>query len=527
MNRREFLAASAGATLLPGAATARTRMGLVRSTHSRLAAPAPLDDALTYEQVRNMVFQAIEYGAPRAGSLDAKIKPGSWVVIKPNIVFLRPHPAYAPGDVTDFRVTQAVLEYVATKSRAGRITVAEGGTYRRINDKAQDNVVTQAGQRVSAWHFDWGPEEFPGFSGSLGSLVRNLQKRHPEKKFDYVDLSYDAVRGPDGSFQRIEVPKAANGVGAFGGRSDYFVTKTITGCDFLISVPVMKVHLQSGITACLKNYVGTAPREAYSRPGVFHNALLHEQHSAGERIDPFIVDLAAFHPPDYCVMDGIRGLQTQEHSVNRSDQTVRSNLVMACEDPVASDAMVAKLLGFNPHDIEFLHMADKRLMGSMDLGRVDLRGDDPDKHSRMWEKPKQWYGRCNREWRLNAGRGWQRHTAPFDTVDLAAATGVAPAAGTVYQAAVDVEAAGNRRGHLWIGLRGQVTVRLNGETVAQQESQTRFRAGQFQFPVALQPGRNVLEFTVAPRNGQALLSALITDAKNTGDTIDGIRWRNA
>ena len=35
-------------------------------------------------------------------------------------------------------MTKAVLEYVAEKSRAARITVAEGGSYRRIGDPAPD-----------------------------------------------------------------------------------------------------------------------------------------------------------------------------------------------------------------------------------------------------------------------------------------------------------------------------------------------------------------------------------------------------
>lgn len=525
MNRRQFFLTTAGAAALQAAPDSRTKIGLVRSTHANLRQPASLEDGLSYDQVRDMVFTAIDYGAPKVGSLADKIKPGSWVVIKPNIVFLRPHPAYALGDITDFRVTQAVLEYVATRSKAARVTIAEGGTYRRPSDKAEDNVVTQGGKRVSAIGFEWGHEEFPGFDGSLGSMLRNAAMLNSAKKFDYVDLSYDCVRGPDGKFKRIEVPKAPNGQGAFGGRSDYFVTNTITGCDFLISVPVMKVHLQSGITAVLKNYVGTAPREAYALPGGFHNAMLHEQHSAGDRIDPFICDLAAFHPPDYCVIDGIRGLQSQEHFVGREDQTVRSNLVMACEDPVMSDAMVARLMGFNPHDIDFLQMASKRMMGSMDLSTVDLRGDEPDRDNRNWEKPKRWYGRCNREWRLSAGQGWQQHTAPFDTLDLAKATGVAPASGRVYKAAVTVDSRGHQKGFLWLGVRGSVTARCNGETMAQVESDTRYRVGQFQFAVSLKPGKNELEFTMEPRQGQALLSALVTGKNNSGDTPDGIRWR--
>ncbi|MBS1826856.1 MAG: DUF362 domain-containing protein [Acidobacteria bacterium] len=525
MLRREFLLTTAAAAALPAAVDAKTRIGFVRSTHAKLRSPAPLDDGLTYEQVREMVFQAIEYGAPRAGSLDAKIKPGSWVVLKPNIVFLRPHPSYAKGDITDFRVTKAVLEYVATRTKAGRITIAEGGTYRSLKDRAEDNVVTQDGRRVNAFNFDWGHEEFPGFHGSLGGMLDEYRRAVPSKKFDYVDLSYDAVRDAGGKFLRLQVPKAANGVGAFGARPDYFVTNTITKCDFLITIPVMKVHLQSGITACLKNYVGTAPREAYATPGVFHNANLHSGHSAGGRIDPFIVDLASFHPPDYCVVDGIRGLQSQEHSVHRDDQTVRSNVILAGEDPVATDAMVARQLGFQPHDIEFLHMAARRGMGTMEEGLIDVRGDEPDRGNVRWEKPKQWYGRCNREWLIDEGAGkWKAYRAPFDTLDLAEVTKVPAGPQASYKVAVNVQASGHRKGYLWFGLRGHAHVLLNGQPVVSRESDTRFRIGQFQYPIELQPGMNRMEFRVKPRAGQALLSVLITGSRNDGDTVEGIRW---
>ncbi|MBI4906883.1 MAG: DUF362 domain-containing protein [Acidobacteria bacterium] len=526
MNRRQFLAAGAFAAALPGAPD-KTCLGLVRSTHSKLRQPASLETELTDAQVREMVFRAIDLGAPRAGSLAAKIRPGSWVVIKPNIVFLRPHPSYAIGDITDFRVTRAVLEYVARHSQAGRITVAEGGTYRRTNDKAEDNVVTQNKQRVTAVNFDWGAEEFPGFDGSLGGMITSFARRFPQKQFDYVDLSYDAVRDASGAFHRFPVPQSPNGVGAFGARPDYFVTNTITRCDFLITVPVMKVHLQSGITACLKNYVGTAPREAYARPGVFHNALLHEQHSAGDRIDPFIVDLASFHPPDYCVVDGLRGLQAQEHSIHRADQTVRSNLILAGEDPVAADSMVARLLGFNPIDMEFLHMAARRQMGVMDQTQIEVRGDEPDRDNRRWERPDRWYGRCNRHWRIAKGSGWIPLEAPFDTLDLPAASGTPPAAGTTYTLTAAATSPGHRRGFLWIGLRGKVKVKLNGATVAGFDSDTRYRAAQFQFPVVLQPGRNQLEFEVQPIDGKALLSALVTGTRNDGDTLEGLRWERA
>src|ERR1035437_1391210 len=134
VSRRAFFAASAqglAALSLRGAPPEKARIGLVASSHSKLAKPSSIEDPLDYPRVRDMVWKAIEYGRPRAGSLEAKIKPGSWVVIKPNLGSLPPKQSFSVGDTTDLRVVKAVIEYVATKSRAARITIAEGGTYRR------------------------------------------------------------------------------------------------------------------------------------------------------------------------------------------------------------------------------------------------------------------------------------------------------------------------------------------------------------------------------------------------------------
>jgi len=529
INRREFLALATQAPAVAAFAPAKARVGLVHSTHSKLANPAGPDAPLDYARVRDMVWKAIEYGTPKAGSLEKKIPARSWVVIKPNIVFLKPQPGYASGDVTDLRVTRAVLEYVARKSRAARITIAEGGSYRNLKDPSKTDTVYQNDRRVTALEYEWPADEFPGVGGSLAQMLREMSSAFPNIKFEYVDLAYDAVRDASGAYRRIEVPKAPNGTGAFGARPDYFVTNTIRNCDFLIDVPVMKVHAQCGITACLKNYVGTAPREAYQFSRGFWNGLLHEQHSVDNRIDPFIVDLASFHPPDYAVVDGLRGLQFSEHNANRPGQMIRSNLVMAGEDPVALDACAARLLGFNPHDIDYLHHAALRQMGNPDLRGIALAGDELDRYQRRWEKPRDWYGRCNREWMLSHDGGqpvaaWTRYSSPTDSLNLVKWSGGQAQEG-VYGAAVKVIADGNRKAFLWIGLRGRVAATVNGQKVAEEENRTRYRVGQFRAPVELRSGENLIVFRVQPVGGQAQLSALITGPQNDGDTVDGVTWR--
>jgi uncharacterized protein (DUF362 family) len=524
MNRREFLAATAqiaSAAALAGAVPGKPRIGLVPSTHSRLRRPASVEDPLDYERVRDMVWKSIEY----AGGFENRIRPGSWVVIKPNIVFLRPQVSYRAGDVTDLRVTRAVLEYVARQAPAARITVAEGGSYRGLNDPAADNVVSQNGSRVDATSFDWGDKEFPGMGGSLGRVLSDLSEHFPGKHFDYVDLNYDGVTDGAGRLQRLEVPVSRNGLGAFGARPDYFVTNTIRKCDFLITVPVMKVHEQCGITASMKSYVGTAPRVGYAHPGKFWNIDLHAQHSVEDRIDPFIVDLAAFHPPDFTVVDGLQGLQYTEHNNNRPDQTVRSNLVIASRDPVGADSLVAELLGFNPWDIEYLHMAEKRGMGRRDLAEFDIAGEDPGKLRQRWVKPRRWYGRGNREWRLTRTpdapvESWEPYTSSGDIVHFSRWQ-----KSDVYGAAVRVKAEGHRKAYLWVGACGHVAAQWNGQAVLDQESLTQFRIGRFQAPIEVRPGINQLIVRLqAPASGEPQLSVHLIGPRNDGDTVDGIRW---
>jgi len=474
-----------------------------------------------------MVWRAIEYGHPHAGSLEAKIKSGSWVVIKPNIVGLPPRLSYRAGDVTDLRVTKAVLEYVTEKSRASRITVAEGGSYRRVGDPAPDNVMRQNGVQVDALTADWG-DTFAGLPGTLGDVLKDVGARFPNKKIDYVDLAYDPVRDESGQFRWMDVPRSPNGVGAFGAKKVYVPANTIINCDFLITVPVMKVHAMCGVTGCLKNYVGTGPRVVYTTQGSFSNGGLHSNHSMEGRIDSFITDLAAFHPPDYCVVDGIRGLQHAEHRIERPDQEVRSNMILAGEDPVATDAMVANVLGYQPEDIEYLHMASQRQMGTMALGSVEAVGDEPDRIRRKWGKPRDWHGRCNRQWLLTQDatadlKAWARFSSPVDTLHFAQWQRPSSES-TVYKSAVRVVADGNRKAFLWVGARGRVTAFLNGENVMEEEGTTRYRPGQFQAPVGLRSGENLLMFELKPLADQADLSALLVGPQNDGDTVDGIRY---
>jgi len=88
-------------------------------------------------------------------------------------------------------------------------------------------------------------------------------------------------------------------------------------------------------------------------------------------------------------VDGSRSLQTLVHNIDRGDQTVRNKLIVAGEDPVAADRLVAYLMGYNPWDKEFLHMAVQRELGTMEPRPIEVVADNPDRMRWRVRAPRQ------------------------------------------------------------------------------------------------------------------------------------------
>ena len=536
-------------------------VGVVQSSHVALSDPVPIDQPLTYEQVKEMVWTAIEYGHPKSGGLGTIIPYNGWVVIKPNIVFIHPQRMWRVGDTTDLRVVKAVFEVVAEHSFAGRITLAEGGSYRGREDNRGGDQVSQDGKRVDAYTIDWG-DVYPGFTGTIQGMLEELSARYPEKQFDYVDLNYDMVRDGNGDPVAYEVPISETGVGAISPKTEYYVTNTIVNCDVLISVPVMKTHGNAGVTAVFKNYIGTAPREMYASGG-WWNAKLHNEHAIDGNIDPAICDLAAFHPPDFAVVDGIRGLQYTEHNNNKPDQMIRRNVIIAGEDPVAVDAVVCEVMGYTPGDMDYLRFAAARGTGTFDPDFITVRGDPVEEVAYNWIKAPSnenhglrfYYGRGNHVWLLNGV-----YQGDLDTDFLDDEAQIRPKAGewtgdepwetkilfgdklnlkhyvsekygnydlleeAVTYAATYVHSKVAQPAYLWVGVDNGVVAYLNGQEVLREYTSGRHQYAQYRVQVDLLEGENVLLFKVANDYGDYALSVALVDMDNDGDTVPGIWW---
>jgi uncharacterized protein (DUF362 family) len=145
---------------------------------------------------------------------------------------------------------------------------------------------------------------------------------------------------PDG----IEIPKM-------------FIGKNV------LHLPTVKTHGHSTTTGAVKNAFGGLLKEV--------------RHYAHKYIHEVLVDLLLMqkeiHPSLFCVMDGT---VCGNGAGPRTMHPVIENILLAGADPVAVDAIAAKIMGFDPLTIPYLRMAQDMGLGAADPREIEIAGED-------------------------------------------------------------------------------------------------------------------------------------------------------
>lgn len=342
---------------------------------------ADLTTRIGGKQVEALVRRAlldVDDSRRRLGNI---ITRGDWVVIKPNIVTCcnLPFSRYTcHGQVTDLRVVKTLIDVLLEQGKARKITIAEdGGDWQCLGEKGVNPE-----QTFDGWTVRW--PEFDNLS--YVEIVKTANQKRPGS-VNIVDLNLDPC-------VRLPVPGGALAL------PDYAVPKTILECDKLISVAALKTNNYAGVTLALKNYIGIAPSSVYGDDGLTKLNLPHDE------INEVIVDLCSFHPPDYAVITGTRGMEG--YGPIWGDD-ITWNVVIAGGDATACDTVGARIMGYNPWDIGALHNAAGKKMGVADLSKIYVRGDGYGGSFRRFKKSKKeypvdtftldrYYGRGNRQW---------------------------------------------------------------------------------------------------------------------------------
>jgi uncharacterized protein (DUF362 family) len=281
-------------------------------------------------EARVAVLAASDYDGPLESTvldglraIGADVR-GKSVLLKPNLVEFDPLTAI---NTEPRLVGAAVLAF--RRLGAASVRVAEGPGHRR---DVQD-VITRSG---------------------LGDVLAGVDA-------PFVDLNAAAI-------QKVALRSRYTDLG------ELWLPTAVLDADVVVSMPKMKTHHWAGVTLSLKNLFGVLPGRVYGWP---KNIL----HWAG--IERSILDIAGAVQPAYSIIDGIVGM---EGNGPISGEPVASGVLLFADDPVAADTVGASLMGSDPEQIPYLREAG-RFLGQANQGRIEQRGEDPDRYVHPFAPP--------------------------------------------------------------------------------------------------------------------------------------------
>jgi len=267
---------------------------------------------------RGDVEGAVREAASLTDGFETVAWEGARVLVKPNVAL----PAKpGTGIVTDARVVEAVTKLVLERNPK-RVVIGEGSS-----------VGYDLPIRLDSIH-----------CMEVAGIVEVARKLGVE----LIDLNQD---------ERVRV----RALDAFV-MDRFAIAKTAAEADVIISLPVIKTHIRTGITCGLKNMKGVLPGDEKKRT-----------HQLG--LDRAIVDLNRVVKPRFTVVDGIIGVQGAWGSQSDEVDRVPLNLIIAGSDVVAVDAICATIAGFDVREILHIQGAAEANLGVCDMSLIEMRGE--------------------------------------------------------------------------------------------------------------------------------------------------------
>jgi len=223
------------------------------------------------------------------------------VLIKPNICTQTDKTGFAVNDV---RVVEALIKLILKENQDLSIKIVESDSISKYANEA----FIKFGYRDL--------EEKMQSSGSDVSLI-NLS-HSPTVEINFKGSYFKNPKLPD----------------------------ILVGSKFLISLAVAKTHFLTFLTGTLKNLFGLLPRKDQS---FYH-----------PHINDVIVDINRIIQPNLCIVDARVGLEGWA-----GPKSKRLDRFVIGKRTVSTDAIMARIMGFEPERIHHLQDAEKYNLGSL------------------------------------------------------------------------------------------------------------------------------------------------------------------
>lgn len=131
--------------------------------------------------------------------------------------------------------------------------------------------------------------------------------------------------------------------------------EVLSDYDFFISAAKIKTHNVVQVTGALKNQFGCIP---FTEKSVFHPYL-----------NRVIVDVNNILKPDLCIVDGNPAMVGNGPVYG----TIKDmNLMIIGNDPVATDTVMCKVMGFDPKGVTYISLARKNNLGIDDIDKIEV-----------------------------------------------------------------------------------------------------------------------------------------------------------
>jgi len=141
------------------------------------------------------------------------------------------------------------------------------------------------------------------------------------------------------------------------------VSKIILDADMVINVPKFKTHIQTKITGAVKNMFGILLGAEKAR--------VHFAAAKPENFSAALVDIYQVRIPDLTIMDAVVGMEGNGPSSNDLRPIGK---VIASENGVAVDGLMAAMMGLPPSTVDSLRIASQRGLGEVDPAKMKIQG---------------------------------------------------------------------------------------------------------------------------------------------------------
>jgi uncharacterized protein (DUF362 family)/Pyruvate/2-oxoacid:ferredoxin oxidoreductase delta subunit len=142
------------------------------------------------------------------------------------------------------------------------------------------------------------------------------------------------------------------------------ISKEILDADIVISLPKFKTHGLTVMTGAIKNSYGILPGAQKAR--------LHRIAGTPERFHDVIVEVFRLRVPDLFIMDAVVGM---EGNGPASSDLREIGLILAADNAVALDGVVARMMELDPARLRFLQKAKAIGLGNFDSQMIQIDGE--------------------------------------------------------------------------------------------------------------------------------------------------------